>query len=421
MFVDPHLEVHRLRDPAVPRRPAGRARRAHRGRRDRRRELVADPAAHHLPLLGPTIRIWAFLSIIGVAAAVRHGLGHHRRRPASTRPSTMATYMVEHGQFGGQLRLRQRRRRHPVRHLARRRAALPALRAAPRHRRRHHRRECADDRRPPSPHGADAPAPSPRARRTPRFDWGQPLVYFVALVVVGGHDRPGALRHPRRLPHQRADLNADPAGLPDPWTVENYADVLTQRATSGAACSTRRSSRSAPPLGVVVARPHGRLRARPLHVPRARGAVRALRRRAAVPADRRRSLPLYILLRNLGPARTPPGRDHPADRVRAADHDHHPGAVPAGDPRRARGGRRDRRHAARSASSGASCCRCRCPGVVTVGVLAFVGSWNGYLLPLLILSTGTAAGVHRCRSACRRSRSQYSSTPRACSPSRRWR
>ncbi len=29
------------------------------------------------------------------------------------------------------------------------------------------------------------------------------------------------------------------------------------------------------------------------------------------------------------------------------------------------------------------------PGLVTVGVLAFIGSWNGYLLPLLVISTGT--------------------------------
>ena len=29
------------------------------------------------------------------------------------------------------------------------------------------------------------------------------------------------------------------------------------------------------------------------------------------------------------------------------------------------------------------------PALVTVGILAFVGSWNGYLLPLLIISTGS--------------------------------
>ncbi len=29
------------------------------------------------------------------------------------------------------------------------------------------------------------------------------------------------------------------------------------------------------------------------------------------------------------------------------------------------------------------------PGLITVGILAFVGSWNGYLLPLLVISTGS--------------------------------
>ena len=38
-----------------------------------------------------------------------------------------------------------------------------------------------------------------------------------------------------------------------------------------------------------------------------------------------------------------------------------------------------------SASSGGSCVPLSGPGMVTVGVLAFVGSWNAYLLPLLLL------------------------------------
>ena len=29
------------------------------------------------------------------------------------------------------------------------------------------------------------------------------------------------------------------------------------------------------------------------------------------------------------------------------------------------------------------------PGLITVGILAFVASWNGYLLPLLVISTGS--------------------------------
>ena len=94
-----------------------------------------------LPLLGPTIRIWAFLSIIGalqlfdlvyiiwgqyVAVDGRH-LDHGDL----------------HGHQGpqrGQLRVRQRGRGRAVPHLARHRADLPALRAAPGHRGRAHRR-----------------------------------------------------------------------------------------------------------------------------------------------------------------------------------------------------------------------------------------------------------------------------------------
>ena len=85
-----------------------------------------------LPLLGPTIRIWAFLSIIGslqLFDLVYIIWGQYVASTAGT--STMATYMVVNGRNAGQLRLRQRRRGRHVRHLARRRPDLPALRAAP--------------------------------------------------------------------------------------------------------------------------------------------------------------------------------------------------------------------------------------------------------------------------------------------------
>ncbi|MBM7331943.1 carbohydrate ABC transporter permease, partial [Agrobacterium sp. S2] len=81
-----------------------------------------------------------------------------------------------------------------------------------------------------------------------------------------------------------------------------------------------------------------------------------------------------------------PGRHHPAaDRLRAADDDHHPGAVPAGHPEGAGGG---------AAIDGASrlgfffrmVVPLSVPGVVTVGILAFIASWNSYMLPLFILN-----------------------------------
>ncbi len=68
-----------------------------------------------------------------------------------------------------------------------------------------------------------------------RFDWGQPFVYLVALVVVAVAIGPvlyvfiGGFR-------TTADLNANPAGMPDPWTLENWTHgagrtpVLGQRA-----------------------------------------------------------------------------------------------------------------------------------------------------------------------------------------------
>ena len=51
------------------------------------------------------------------------------------------------------------------------------------------------------------------------------------------------------------------------------------------------------------------------------------------------------------------------------------------------------------------------PGVVTTGILAFIGSWNSYLLPLFILNNRATS---RCRSACRPSRRSTRSTPPRC-------
>ena len=54
-------------------------------------------------------------------------------------------------------------------------------------------------------------------------------------------------------------------------------------------------------------------------------------------------------------------------------------------PERARGGRAARRRLPDRVLLADPACRCPGPGMVTVGVLAFVASWNAYLLPLLLL------------------------------------
>ena len=90
-----------------------------------------------IPLLGPTIRIWAFLSIIGALQLFDMVWVTTRGGPLGA-TSTMATYMVEKGQFGGQPGYRQRHRRDPLPDLPHRCAHLPALRPPPRSRRRRH-------------------------------------------------------------------------------------------------------------------------------------------------------------------------------------------------------------------------------------------------------------------------------------------
>ncbi len=74
-----------------------------------------------IPLLGPTIRIWVFLSMIGSLQVFDMiyvtSVPAIRSLGAS---ATMATYMVEQRLLRPALGLRQRRRRDPVRHLVRR-------------------------------------------------------------------------------------------------------------------------------------------------------------------------------------------------------------------------------------------------------------------------------------------------------------
>ncbi|MEV6967914.1 carbohydrate ABC transporter permease [Hamadaea sp. NPDC051192] len=67
--------------------------------------------------------------------------------------------------------------------------------------------------------------PQPRRRRP--FSWGNPLTYVLALAVAAVSFAPviyvilGGFR-------TTGQLAADPAGLPDPWVWHTYANVVTQ-------------------------------------------------------------------------------------------------------------------------------------------------------------------------------------------------
>ncbi|SIT82718.1 carbohydrate ABC transporter permease [Microbacterium sp. RU33B] len=227
------------------------------------------------------------------------------------------------------------------------------------------------------------PAPPQEAGR--RFDWGQPFVYLVALVVAAVAIGPvlyvfiGGFR-------TTADLNANPAGFPDPWTLQNWASVLGAPRFWGnvfasvvlAVCTTAGVVVAGIMAAYVIARYSFRGR-QGLYTLFAAGLMFPLTVAA---------LPLTLLLRTLGLHGTYLGVIIPGIAfalpttiiilvpfLRAIPDEMEEAAVIDG--------------ASRLQFFWRILLPLSKPGLVTVGILAFVGSWNGYLLPLLVISTGS--------------------------------
>jgi raffinose/stachyose/melibiose transport system permease protein len=229
---------------------------------------------------------------------------------------------------------------------------------------------------------ASAQATVPHRRKA--VTWTQPWVYLVAIVVSAVSVVPVAyiwLNGFRTTP----DINADPAGWPNPWSVESYLRVLTSTRFWGSVFSSSLvglgTTLGVVVLGIMAAFVIARYRFKGrdgLYLLFASGLMFPLTVAA---------LPLSILLRNLGLNGTflgliipqiafalpttiiilvPYLRAIPAELEEAAAID---GASRVGFFWRIM-----------VPLSG--------PGIVTVGVLAFIGSWNAYLLPLLVLAAG---------------------------------
>lgn len=219
------------------------------------------------------------------------------------------------------------------------------------------------------------------ARKRP-FDWGQPFVYFIALICAAITIAPvlyvaiGGFR-------TTAQINADPAGWPDPWTFEKYGSVLgsttfwTQVLNSTVVAVG--TTLGAVVLGVMAAFVIARYEFR------GRNALFSLFTAGLLFPLSVAIVPLFVMLKNLDLLGTLAGvvipqvafqlpttiiilvpflRAIPGELEDAAEID---GA-----------GRFGFFWRILLPLSG--------PGLVTVGVLAFVTSWNAYLLPLLTLS-----------------------------------
>src|SRR5690554_7188189 len=214
----------------------------------------------------------------------------------------------------------------------------------------------------------------------------QPFVYLVALIVVGIMIAPvayvmiGGFR-------TTGQINENPSGWPDPWVLTNYVGVLTSGRFWGQAWTSMLAAVGTTlgvvTLGVMAAFVIARYEFR------GRQALYSLFTAGLMFPLTIAILPLSIMLRNLGLYGDVLGliipqvafalpitviilvpflRAVPAELEDAASID---GASKLGFFWRIL-----------LPLSG--------PGLVTVGVLAFVGSWNAYLLPLFVLGAGGA-------------------------------
>lgn len=224
-----------------------------------------------------------------------------------------------------------------------------------------------------------APEPRQRRRRGPRTN---PLVYFVALVVVALTLGPvlyavlGGFR-------TNAQLAENPAGLPNPWVLDNYAKVLTDdRFWTYALNSTVVAVLTTAMVvifGLMAAYPLSRYRFKfrePLYMIFVTGLLFP----ATVAV-----IPLFVIIsKDLGMSNTWWGLALPQAAfslpmtivilrpfLQAIPTDIEEAAFIDG--------------AGRVSIFLRMILPLSAPGLVTVGVLAFVSSWNAYLLPLLLM------------------------------------
>ncbi len=223
---------------------------------------------------------------------------------------------------------------------------------------------------------------APAARRTKPFGGDNPLVYGLALVVVAltlGPVLYGALGGFR----SNEQLARSPAGLPDPWVFDNYAGVFSNpdfwRFAVNSAVIAAITTAVAVLAGVMAAYPLARYQFK-LREPLFMVFVLGLLFPAAVAI-----IPLFILVtRDLGMGNSWWGVALPQAAFAL------PTTVVILRPFLMALPRELEEAALIDGTSRVGifwriALPLSTPALVTVGVLAFVASWNAYLLPLLIL------------------------------------
>ncbi|HEY4152310.1 MAG TPA: carbohydrate ABC transporter permease [Pseudolysinimonas sp.] len=218
-------------------------------------------------------------------------------------------------------------------------------------------------------------------RRRPHISWSQPFVYVVALIVVGITVVPVAYIWINGF-RTTAQINADPSGWPDPVLWQNYITVLTTSVfwtqLLNSTITALSTTAGVGLLGVFAAFAIARYEFR------GRDALYSIFTAGLLFPITVAILPLYLMLQGLGLINTLAGVIIPqiafqlpvtiiilVPFLRAIPVELEEAATIDGTSRFGFFWR------IVLPLSG--------PGLVTVGVLAFVASWNAYLLPLLLL------------------------------------
>jgi len=211
---------------------------------------------------------------------------------------------------------------------------------------------------------------------------GNPIVYVAALALVGLMLGPvlyiiiGGFR-------TNSQITTDPAALPDPWVFGNYVDVVTGevfwRQVGNSSIAAIVTTIGVVGLGVMASYVLARYRFR------GRGAMYALFAAGLMFPPTVAITPLFILIKNLGLMNTLPGVILPQIAFGL------PTTVIILVP--------FLQAIPREIEEAAAIDRCSrlgffwrmvlplsVPGLITTGILAFINSWNSYLLPLFILN-----------------------------------
>jgi raffinose/stachyose/melibiose transport system permease protein len=224
--------------------------------------------------------------------------------------------------------------------------------------------------------------PRGRRRAAPEVRWGSPGVYLVALVLITVCVTPilyiiiGGFR-------TNSQITTDPSGWPAPWQFANYTDVLGSSefwtAMLNSTISAVGTTAGAVILGVMASYVIAR------YDFAGKGVMYSLFAAGLMFPVTVAITPLYLLIRNLGLVNSLAGIILPqiafalpttiiilVPFLKAIPKELEEAASIDG--------------ASRLGFFWRMVIPLSLPGVITVGILAFIGAWNGYMLPLFILS-----------------------------------